>query len=63
MSSPSDRLIGDMAAARFECEAHSVLACPETLPKLQELAAAIVLLCRDRQARQELSAPTHQENL
>lgn len=56
MSSPGDRLVGDEAAQRFEIEAFAIMACPQVLPQLQDLAAAVILLCRDRQARQELSA-------
>lgn len=56
MSAPADRLIGDLAAERFHVAAAAVLAGPETSPALQDLACAVVLLCRDREARQELQA-------
>lgn len=54
MSAPVDRLVGDQAAERFAIQAAAVLAGPETAPLLVEMAAAITLLVRDRQARCEL---------
>lgn len=53
--SPHDRLLGDAAVQRFHVEAIAVLAAPTTLPTLQSLAAAVLLLTEDRQARQELA--------
>ena len=55
MSAPESRLIGDVAAEKFELAAAAVLAAPEVMPCLTSLAAAVVFLVRDRQARQELA--------
>lgn len=55
MSAPETRLIGDMAAEKFATQAAAVLSAPETMPALTELAAAVALLVRDRQARMELA--------
>ena len=55
MSSPHDRLLGEAAAERLHLEASAILSGPTTLPMLESMAAAVVTLSRDRQARIELA--------
>jgi hypothetical protein len=57
MSAPQDRLIGDVAAQRFEIEALAVIeAAPLLAGPAHSLALAVVALARDRQARIEITA-------
>ena len=57
MSAPQDRLIGDAAAERFQMLAAEVFSCSQQpAPILEELAGAVIALCRDRAARAELQA-------
>ena len=62
MSAPSDRLLGDDAAQRFELEALALLsAVPLLMPVVERLALAVVALTRDRQARLELATICREE--
>lgn len=57
MSSPHSRLLSDAAAGRFEQEASCLLAAAPLIPSgIETLAAAVVALVRDREARIELAA-------
>jgi hypothetical protein len=57
MSAPLERLVSDLAAEHFECEALAVLASAAFLPSATEsLAASVIALARDRQARIEIAA-------
>lgn len=54
MSAPETRLLADEAAERFEVEALACLAGPVIFPTMESLAAAVLMLARDRQARLEM---------
>ena len=54
--SPEDRLLSDKSAESLQLEALAVLAAPLISSQAQDLAAAVVALARDRQARIELRA-------
>ena len=56
MSAPSDRLIGEDAAERFQAEAAAVLTAPLISSMTESLAIAVLALTRDRQARIEFEA-------
>lgn len=56
MSAPADRLLSDPVVDRYVSLADAFLHGPGTLPAIEDLAAAVVLLARDRQARQEIAA-------
>lgn len=55
MSAPQDRLLTDAAAERLELEALSVMGAPLSFPAMESLAAGVLALVRDRQARVELA--------
>ena len=60
MSAPETRLLGDAAAEKFELAALAHLAtAPGCYREVEDLSLAVVALCRDRSARIELSAATH----
>ena len=57
MSTPADRLIGDVTAERFEIEALGIIGyAPLLAGSIHSLALSVVALARDRQARIELAA-------
>lgn len=55
MSNPQDRLLTDRAAENLQLEALAVLSAPLISSQSENLAAAVVALARDRQARVELA--------
>jgi len=60
VSAPEDRLVNDATVERFQDEAVTILAgYPNVNPILRNLLLRVLVLARDRNARQELAATLH----